>query len=110
MRQRITALLIGLLVGGVALAEVSNRIVARVNDRILTLYDFETRFQEALRRGGELPADETERENLIGQVARSLMNNLWDDLLILSRADQRGWSISEAEVLIAIDEMKESNQ
>jgi len=109
MRRRICFLLIGLLGCGVALAEVTNRIVARVNDRILTLYDFETRFQEALRRVGELPADETERENLMGRVARGLMNSLWDDLLILSRADQRGWSISEAEVQSAIDEMKESS-
>ena len=70
MRRRISLLLIGLLVSGAVLAEVTNRVVARVNDRILTLYDFETRLQEALRRVGELPADDTERENLIGQVAR----------------------------------------
>ena len=70
MRRRISFLLIGLLGCGVVLAEVTNRVVARVNDRILTLYDFETRFQEALRRVGDLPADETEREELMGQVNR----------------------------------------
>ena len=48
---RVASLLVLLsLVGGTLRGEISNRIVARVNDRILTLYDYDSALQVALAR------------------------------------------------------------
>ena len=110
MKPRLCLLLVVLFSAAMISAEVTNRVVARVNDRILTLYDFETRYQQALVRfANDAPDDPAERDDYYSEVARSIMRPLWDEMLILSRADQRDWSISESEVRATIDRMKEQN-
>ena len=109
MRCFVELPIIALLLTGTAYAEVTNRVVARVNDRILTLYDYETSYERALLAVSEMPSNETERDEALRQVARSVMRNLWDELLILSRADQKGWTVPESEVRAAIENMMEAN-
>ena len=94
---------------GVLSAEISNRIVARVNDRILTLYDYESAVQQALRRVGEIPPEPDQREEFLRNLAQQVMRGLWDEMLILSRADQKGWTVSDSEVQSAIQRMMEHN-
>ena len=87
-----------LLLCGAAGAEVTNRVVARVNDRILTLYEYDTRFQEALQTLEELPQDAVERQETLDGLSRDVMRTLWDELLILSRADQEGMAVTDREI------------
>lgn len=112
-RRAILALCAGLSLASCAVpvaAEVTNRIVARVNDRIATLYDFESRYEETLRRlAQELPEEPAERQRAMEDVARSVMQQLFEELLILSRADQLGVFITEGEVADAIQRMREAN-
>ena len=90
-------------------AEVVNRVVARVNDRIATLYDYETRFQDGLARIRELPADPVERGEFLAQHARDTMKAVFEELLVLSRADQLGVFVSDTEVDDALIDMREQN-
>jgi parvulin-like peptidyl-prolyl isomerase len=87
----------------------ANRIIARVNDRIATLYDFEVRLEESLRRAEDVPEDLSERQEYLGEAARSVMRDLFEELLILSRADQLAITVTAAEVTEALGRMRESN-
>ncbi|MDX1382938.1 MAG: SurA N-terminal domain-containing protein [Thermoanaerobaculia bacterium] len=105
----VLAAAVALPMAGPLRAEVVNRIVARVNDRIATYYDYESRFQENMLRVQELPADPVEREEFLKQQARDTMKILFEELLILSRADQLGIFVSDVEVDEALLGMREAN-
>jgi len=109
MIRALECIALSLLLSTAAAAEVTNRVIARVNERILTLYDFETTFEQALQRTPELPADPADREEFMREMARGLMRTLWEEMLILTRADQRGWSIDDSEVQGTVDRMKKQN-
>ena len=110
MKSRLGTFIVLLLVAAAGVSEITNRVIARVNDRILMLYDFESRYEQALGAlGDQLPADVAEREEFLGGVARRLMRTLWDEMLILSRADQKGWTIADSRVREVIDQMKAQN-
>jgi parvulin-like peptidyl-prolyl isomerase len=87
----------------------ANRIVARVNDRIATLYDYESRFEEALRRERELPDAAAERDQLVNEIARDVMRDIFEELLVLSRADQLEVNVTANEVTESIDRMRKAN-
>lgn len=69
------------------LADV-NGIVLRVNDRIATLVDYRDRYQERLdvlrRQGGE----SDRLAELLAEAGRDTMCELFQELLVLSKADQ----------------------
>jgi peptidyl-prolyl cis-trans isomerase SurA len=98
-----------LLAAPPARAEVSNRIIARVNDRIATLYDYEVRFEDAVRRSRDVPEDPTDRGQYLDQLARDVMKEVFEELLIMSRADQLAITVTEQEVTESIDRMREAN-
>ncbi len=78
-----------LLAAGAAGAVESNRIVLRVNDRIATLREYESRREERLGMILHDPGlGESERRQLVEEVGRATMKELFDELLILSRAQQ----------------------
>lgn len=107
---RVASLLVLLsLVGGTLRGEISNRIVARVNDRILTLYDYDSALQVALARVGQIPSEPSEREEFLRNMAQQVMRSLWDEMLILSRADQKGWSVSDEDVQSTVQGMMDQN-
>jgi parvulin-like peptidyl-prolyl isomerase len=91
-------------------AESSNRIVARVNDRIATLYDYEARFDDAMRRERDLPEEAGERDQFVSGIARDVMKDVFEELLVLSRADQLEITVTANEVTEAIDRMRKANQ
>ena len=108
----LAALLLSVVVLGVPAvhAEPANRIVARVNDRIATLYDYETRFEDAMRRERDVPEDAAERDQFVSGLARDVMRDLFEELLVLSRADQLEITVTANEVTEAIDRMRKANQ
>jgi len=83
-----------------------NRIVLRVNDEIATLWEFEqrrrSRIQEIQR--ADLPAERLHR--LLADVGAQTMREMYEELLVLSRADQLDIQISDREVDAAVAQTK----
>ena len=73
-------------------AELLNKVVLRVNDQIATLYDDEQRragMAQEIRRQQDL-SDE-ERRQLMSQVGELAFKDMFEELLIESRAEQLDW-------------------
>lgn len=105
----LVALALGLGLGGApdAGADVLNRIVLRVNDRIATLQDYETRrtqlVGELLQQG--LPPEERNRQ--IEQLGERVFSDIYEELLLLSRADQLDIRITDNQLTVVLDQMQE---
>ena len=82
---------------------VENRVLLRVNDRIVTQYAYERQVAQALAaitaQGLDPELLAQRREELPKQVLRGL----WDELLIMSRADQLGLTVTDFEIDDAVD-------
>jgi peptidyl-prolyl cis-trans isomerase SurA len=83
-----------------------NRVILRVNDRIVTLYDYQKATRE--RRTGITRAQipEAERQQMLANLEVSVMRELFDENLMLSRADQLGLRADEADIRSAIERTK----
>lgn len=79
-------------------APVVNRIVLRVNDRIATLQDYENRKQQLIEdmARADLPLDR--RRELAAQLPERVFQDLYQELLLLSRADQLNVAFTEQEI------------
>ncbi|HSM51597.1 MAG TPA: peptidyl-prolyl cis-trans isomerase [Thermoanaerobaculia bacterium] len=78
-----------LLTAAAAPAEEVNRIVLRVNDRIATLREYESRRDDRRQMIASAQGlGEAERRQLVEEAGRAAMKELFDELLILSRAQQ----------------------
>jgi parvulin-like peptidyl-prolyl isomerase len=88
-------------------AEVVDRIVLRINDQIATSLDYE--FQLADRRQAirmaEMPEDR--RSELMEEVGLQVFREIYEDLLLRSRAHQLGLFATEAEVAAAVQNSRE---
>ncbi len=87
-----------------ARGEEVNRIVLRVNDKIATLAQYNDRRDgriAAVARAAELPADE--RRKLAADAGRSAMREIFEELLVLSRAQQLRLEASPSEIDGAVD-------
>jgi peptidyl-prolyl cis-trans isomerase SurA len=85
-----------------------NRIVLRVNDRIATLIDFQRQLGE--RRQAVLTApdlDAERRQALLADLGRTVMAEMYEELLLLSRADQLGAKTTQIEVDEAVASMRQ---
>jgi peptidyl-prolyl cis-trans isomerase SurA len=91
-----------------AAADVVNRIVLRVNDQIATLYDYELRKDEMVREILRRESDEDERQRRIAEAGETVYADLYQELLLHSRADQLGISVSEAQVDTAVTQIREN--
>jgi parvulin-like peptidyl-prolyl isomerase len=97
------------LAPGVLRAEVTNRIVLRINDQIATLRDYALRRQEVTRdimRRTDM--DPEERQRLLEQVPKLVFRDMFQELLLESRADQVGVEVSRTQIDTAIANMKEN--
>lgn len=82
-----------------AAAPVVNKVVLRVNDRIATLYDYQVRLAEAERellRRTDMPL--AERRQLAAELPERVFADLYQESLLLSRADQLGVVFSEEQI------------
>jgi parvulin-like peptidyl-prolyl isomerase len=99
-----SALLVGLVVALPAGGEQLNRIVLRVNDRIATYDEYRERRNarvEAISEAKNLGAEE--RKQLIFDSGRAAMKEIFDELLVLSRAQQLHLEASEDEIQRAVE-------
>lgn len=89
----------GALVALAAFAEEVNRVVLRVNGEIATLQDWRDRRQgriDQISAAEGLPL--TERRQLIADAGRAAMKEIFEELLVLSRARQLRIEASPAQV------------
>lgn len=90
-------------------AEVVNRVVLRVNDQIATLYDYEQRRENMARELLRQPdLDQDERTKLLGEVGELAYKDLYEELLIDSRAQQLDITVPDAEINSQIGQMKQN--
>jgi peptidyl-prolyl cis-trans isomerase SurA len=108
MRRTLASLILLLTFAPALHAEVLNRIVLRVNDRIATLRDYEQRREDMVREILRREQDPQERQRLISQAGESVFANLFSELLLESRADQLGIEIGDAQVDAAVAQLKEN--
>jgi parvulin-like peptidyl-prolyl isomerase len=81
-----------------ARAEVLNRVVLRVNDQIATLYDYQRRRAETMRQIAQGIQDPVERRNALDQVSENVFRDMFQELLLTSRADQLAVEVTDQEV------------
>lgn len=101
-------LVVALLLGPVLATASVHRIVLRVNDRIATSYDYEVRRAEsvrALQQASEMT--EEDRQEFLSRVGEETMSTLFEELLLLSRADQLGVEVPPSVIEQAIESAKE---
>lgn len=104
-----SAVLLSLLLPATLGAEVVNRVVLRVNDQIATLYDFERRRESMAReisRSSDM--DPAQRREILAQVGEIAYKDLFEELLIESRADQLGVTAEEGQIEQQIAQMKQN--
>ncbi|MFL6203705.1 MAG: peptidyl-prolyl cis-trans isomerase [Thermoanaerobaculia bacterium] len=103
------ALIPVLLLPAALRAELVNKVVLRVNDQIATLYDYEQRragmAQEILR---QQDLSEEDRRQLMGQVGELAFKDMFEELLLESRAEQLGIEASEGQIDQQVAQMKQN--
>jgi parvulin-like peptidyl-prolyl isomerase len=109
MRRILSLPLAVLLLAPAALrAEEVNRIVLRVNDQIATLYDYQTRRRDLVRDVSRREIAEDEKRQLLTQVPEIVFRDLYQELLLESRAQQLGVEVTRNQVDAAIENMKKN--
>ncbi len=106
----VVAVLLALSLWGLAprpaAAEMVNRIVLRVNEEILTLYEYEERkANEISMILADQRLDSTQRQERLEKVGRVVLQNSFSEMVLLSFADQQGIRISDAEVGEAVQDL-----
>jgi peptidyl-prolyl cis-trans isomerase SurA len=87
-----------------AQAEVANRIVAVVNDEVITLSEWDSAF-EPYRANVEASHTGEEREKVLTENRMALLNRMIDDLLIEQQSRKTGIVISDEELMNAIKDL-----
>ncbi|HWM93337.1 MAG TPA: peptidyl-prolyl cis-trans isomerase [Thermoanaerobaculia bacterium] len=99
-----------LLVAPAALrAELLNKVVLRVNDQIATLYDYEQRragMAQELLRQQDLTAED--RRRLMAEVGELAFKDMFEELLLESRASQLGIEVSDTQIDQQVVQMKQN--
>lgn len=96
------------LLAGAARAEVVDRVVLRVNDRIATLLDYEKRHEGAVSEvQGRNDLDDDQRQEMLDQLGNRVFRKMFEDLLLLSRADQLSIHPEESEVDSGVRQIRE---
>jgi parvulin-like peptidyl-prolyl isomerase len=90
-------------------AEELNRVVLRVNDRIATLYDYEKRRADTLKDVMRRETNAEERKKYTSQLGDIVFSQIFQDLLLESRADQMGVEATEAQVEAEVARIKKDN-
>jgi peptidyl-prolyl cis-trans isomerase SurA len=112
-RRPLGRLLASCLAAGLVLVGAStpvNRIVLQVNARIATLQDYERMLAQRQQQLERAEMTFEERETLRGRLPAETMRALFEEMLLLSRADQMSVRVSEAEIERMLDEIQRSNQ
>jgi parvulin-like peptidyl-prolyl isomerase len=116
MRRRLPSLflvslvlLAPLVLPAAARAEALNRIVLRINDQIATLYDYEQRRQDLVRDVGRREQmDPEERKRLLAEAPEIAFKDMFQDVLLESRAKQLAVEVSDSQLEAALATMKQN--
>lgn len=92
-----------------AAAADSNRIVLRVNDHVSTLYDYQARYSERLRALQRADMPESARAERLASLGESVFREMFDELLMLSRASHLGLRVTDEMVDAAVQQLREQN-
>jgi len=106
MRFR-SPLLVLLLVAAPGFADQVDRVVLRVNDTIATLDDYASRRDariEAIDHAQGLA--DAERKQMLADVDKQTMREIFDELLILSRAHQLHVEVTPSQIDRAVDQAR----
>ena len=107
----VASLMVGLLVSVMpprASGEVVNEVVLRVNERIATLYDYLARraeYRNLILGDDRLSPEEQERR--LAEIPRLAMQEIFQKLLLDSRADQLEIFVTEEEIQASLDGARE---
>ncbi len=107
--NRLLSFAICLLLATSAFAADVNRVVLRVNDHIITLHDYQTRYSERIRALQRAEMPETEQAQRLSQAGESVFREMFDELLMLSRASHLGIEVTDEMVEDAVQQMREAN-
>ncbi len=100
--------LVGLAAARPAAAEVVGKIVLRINDRIATQHDYDIAREDLRREISRKNLDPQERDQALASAGEVVFKNLYEDLLLQSRADQLNITASEQEVDASVQQMREN--
>lgn len=101
-------LIAAVLLPTLALGNV-NRVVLRVNDRIATTYDYEVRRAARARALLEVPQlTEEQKQERMSRIGEATMSAIFEELLLLSRADQLDVEVSPSDIDEAIQSTMEN--
>ncbi len=89
---------------GAQVAGDVNRIVLRVNNQIATLYDYESLKREQLASLAQASVPESRRQEILAGLGEQTMQNLFQELLMLSRAEQLSVTVSTEQLDAAVQE------
>lgn len=103
------ALCLYLSLAGTAPADVVDRVVAIVNDEVITLSEVNEEGKPLLQRVAEnVPA--AELENALQEVRRTIIEKLIEKRLMLQEAAKAKISVSDEDVQMAMDRILEKNK
>ena len=107
MKKLTASLCLTLAAASVGAVEI-NRLVLRVNNRVLTLAEYQTRRNErlAILQRSEMPP--AARQQALDKVGETVLLEAYEELLLLSRADQLGIDVSPSRLREAIESQRES--
>ncbi|RPI75857.1 MAG: hypothetical protein EHM45_14320 [Desulfobacteraceae bacterium] len=92
---------VGLMIFSVRAADLRNRVVAYVNDEIITIYEMNKKIQEFT---GELPEElKRQDEKKYQQLFRQILDDLIDEKLSQMKVRELGITVSEKQVETAIE-------
>ena len=109
MRRRAEGalLLLALAAAPAARAEVADRIVLRVNGEIATLVEYEQRKRDRVEQIAQSEIDLAERRRLVEEAGRSTMKEIFEELLVLSRARQLHLEVTPAQIDRAVESSRQ---
>lgn len=90
-----------------ARADVVDRVVLRVNDRIATLLQYEQRRADAVTQLTSSNLSEADRGKAMADLGNQVFRDMFEELLLLSRADQLRIYPTEEEVDHAVDRIRQ---
>lgn len=100
----LVAVLIQLMLAGTGVAEVVDRIVAEVNNEIITMSELQNMAKTIEAQSGVKPTGKDEKK-----MMTEMLNSLIDRKLAKAEAKRRGLVISDKEVNEAVTRFKQSN-
>lgn len=86
-----------------ARSEIVDRIIAVVNDEVITLKELDTAFEPYLKSIEEKYSDR-DKEAMINRTRDAFLQRLIDDLLIAQEARKTGINVRDEEVMVVLEE------